>query len=73
MPFLAMVAGVGLAWVTRQATSLVRPLRLRRALPAALATCCAYRRWPKPSARILTAWATTIFWPAGLPEVPPWA
>jgi hypothetical protein len=38
MPFLAMVAGVGLAWVTRQATSLVRPLRLRRALPAALAT-----------------------------------
>ena len=37
MPFLAMVAGVGLAWVTRQAASLVRAPRLRRALPAALA------------------------------------
>jgi len=36
MPFLAMVAGVGLAWITRQATSLVRPSRLRQALPAAL-------------------------------------
>ena len=38
MPFLAMLAGVGLAWVTQQATTLVRPSRLRRALPAALAT-----------------------------------
>jgi hypothetical protein len=37
MPFLAMVAGVGLAWVTRQAASLVRAERLRRALSAALA------------------------------------
>jgi hypothetical protein len=37
MPFLAVVAGVGLAWVTRQAGSLVRASRLRRALPAALA------------------------------------
>jgi len=37
MPFLAMLAGVGMAWVTRQATSLVRPSRLRHALPAALA------------------------------------
>jgi hypothetical protein len=38
MPFLAMVAGVGLSWVTRQAASLVRPSRLRQALPAALAS-----------------------------------
>jgi hypothetical protein len=37
MPFVAMVAGVGLAWVTRQAASLVRAERLRRALPAAMA------------------------------------
>jgi len=37
MPFLAMVAGMGLAWVTRQAATLVRAARLRRALPAALA------------------------------------
>ena len=37
MPFLAMLAGVGLAWVTRQAATLVRPTRLRQALPAALA------------------------------------
>jgi Dolichyl-phosphate-mannose-protein mannosyltransferase len=37
MPFLAMLAGVGMAWVTRQAMSLVRPSRLRHALPAALA------------------------------------
>jgi hypothetical protein len=37
MPFLAMLAGVGMAWVTRQATSLVRPSRLRHALPATLA------------------------------------
>jgi hypothetical protein len=37
MPFLAMLAGVGLAWVTRRANSLVRPSRLARALPATLA------------------------------------
>jgi hypothetical protein len=37
MPFLAMLAGVGMAWVTRQAMSLVRPSRLRHALPATLA------------------------------------
>jgi hypothetical protein len=37
MPFLAMVAGMGLAWVTRQTTTLVRSSRLARALPAALA------------------------------------
>ena len=37
MPFLAMVAGVGLAWVTHQAATLVQPSLLRRALPAALA------------------------------------
>ena len=37
MPFVAILAGVGLAWVTRQAASLVTAERLRRALPAALA------------------------------------
>jgi hypothetical protein len=37
MPFVAMLAGVGLAWVTRQAASLVTTERLRRTLPAALA------------------------------------
>jgi hypothetical protein len=37
MPFLAMLAGVGMAWVTRQAISLVRPSRPRHALPAVLA------------------------------------
>ncbi len=37
MPFVAILAGVGLAWVTRLAAELVTAERLRRALPAALA------------------------------------
>jgi hypothetical protein len=37
MPYLAIVAGVGLRWVVRTATDLLRQQRLQRAAPAALA------------------------------------
>jgi hypothetical protein len=37
MPFVAILAGVGLAWVTRLAAELVTAERLRQVLPAALA------------------------------------
>jgi len=37
MPFLSMVAGVGLAWLTRQLVSLAKPAGLRRVLPPVLA------------------------------------
>jgi hypothetical protein len=37
MPYLAVLAGVGLRWLTAVATSVVRAPRVRQALPAALA------------------------------------
>jgi hypothetical protein len=37
MPYLAVLAGVGVRWLGGVATAIVRPPRLRRALPVALA------------------------------------
>jgi len=67
MPFLAMLAGVGNGLGHAPGDVAGASFAASPCLARSLAGLLCLPAWPRPSARILTAWATTISWSAGSP------